>query len=278
MDGVDERAAGPRCGRGARSRARWCFGLVAVFASAVVLAAPSALALPEAEQRAAEPSEIRLEVGDGVPPGIPPKLLRESFAALRDSEPGHAYLSTPDGRRYAAEVRRALRGEAAADRELGDAPGASMCDDCGGVDYDTYNDAADTYGETGGADGWAYFATCKSPYVVAKHRNVIGHDLWHYYQQLNFCFEAGRITYVHRTRWAWLSTHWMNGWSFNGHMATNCDSETCHGQSVGATGGRYWTQGQFEVCNLWRFGCRARHPMIGIDLNAWGGWVGWVVK
>jgi hypothetical protein len=70
----------------------------------------------------------------------------------------------------------------------------------------------------------------------------------------------------------------MNGWAFHGHVSTNCYSETCHGHWIGAGWARYWTQGKFEVCNLWRFGCRSRHPMVGIDVNGWGGWGGWVYK
>jgi hypothetical protein len=251
-------------------------GAFAALAAATVLGTPAALASPDVQLSARGEAEVEVEFGEGVPAGIPPALLRKSFAALEASAPGREYLETPEGRDYAAEVARELRGRGEKAKYFSD-PGSDMCDGCG-PDYDSFNDAADTYGEAGGADGYGYFGGCKNPYVVAKHRNIFGHDLWHYYQQLVFCWQGGGITYVYRTRWAWVSGHWLNGWSFQGHMSTNCYTETCQGHWIGADWARYWTQGKFEVCGLWRFGCRARHPLIGIDVNGWGGWYGWVIK
>jgi hypothetical protein len=250
---------------------------VAAVAVAAVLATPSALASPDGQTPVSEESNIDVVVGEGVPPGIPAKILRESFSALKASAPGREWLKTPEGRAHAAEVRETLRGGGEEITLLGGSADPNMCDDCG-YDYDSFNDYGDTYDEAGGADGYGYYAACKSPYVVTTYRNNFGHDLWRYYQQLYFCWEAGGLTYIHRSRWAWVTSHWMNGWGFHGHVSTNCYSETCHGHWLGHSWARYWTQGKFEVCNLWKFGCRSRHPLIGIDVNAWGGWSGWAMK
>jgi hypothetical protein len=261
----------------------WSFAGVVVLILAAVLATPAALASPDLQSSEPAPADVEaveVEIGEGVPPGIPPRLLRQSFAAMKASAAGREYLTTPDGEAYAADVARTLRGQGTKSKPsyfASDDPGSDMCDDCG-IDYDTWNDAADTDGEAGGADPWGYYGGCKNPYVVARHRNVFGHDLWRYYQQLGFCWEGGRITFVYRTRWPWVSTHWLNGWGFQGHISTNCYTETCEGHWIGADWARYWTQGKFEVCNLWRFGCRSRHPLIGIDINGWGGWYGWLIK
>jgi hypothetical protein len=252
------------------------FGAFGAALAAVVLATPTALATPDAASEVPSPETyVEVEFREGIPKGIPRAILRKQFNALKASPAGRRWLQTPRGRAHAAEVARLLRGG----KKLQSANAADdlrlMCDGCE-QDYDSFNDPdAPEEGEAGGADGYGYYAACKHPYVFVKFRNRWGHTLWQYYQQLYWCWHGGAITYVHRTRWAYVSNHWMNGWSFHGHIGTNCNSETCEGHWVGYGWARYWTQGKFEVCGLWRWGCRARHPMVGIDVNGWGGWYGW---
>ncbi len=129
--------------------------------------------------------------------------------------------------------------------------------------------------EAGGADGWSYYASCKNPWAQATYRNAWGRILWQFRQGVNWCWQAGTITYTHRTIGVYLNPSWWNGWGYHGVINSNCEGN-CYGWWVGWEWAQMWAQGKFEICNLWKLGCRSRYPTAGVDFNGWGGWRGWI--
>lgn len=246
--------------------------MVLLFTSAVGLIGAVAFGGSDAGAAAQRNSNAVVETGEGIPPGIPSSILRRSFERLEASAAGRRYLKTPRGRRYAGEVRGYLAAG-------GDAPSGEQmwCWDheCDPSEEYYFNvDGSWSWNDGGGADGHGYYGGCKTPWVRKVFRNKFGIDLWSYNQSVGWCWSSGRITQFWRNRWIWRSGHYLNGWSFHGHINTNCSLENCNGRGSGTGWTSAWTQGKWQMCVV-RWGwCNDNYPLIGIAVNGWGGWGG----
>jgi hypothetical protein len=228
--------------------------------------------------------QLIVEIGEGIPQSIPHKVLREQVAAYKRSAVGRKWLKTKKGKEYAADVERVLSLPPWYTQETPKTvvktftvEGPDYLDECGNM-YDPvcFNEPDAWYelDDLGGADSYSYFGGCKNPYVFVKYKNRFGYVLWKYNQQVNFCWNGGTITYTFRSRWVYVNPIWLNGWGFIGHVNSNCDGG-CYGWWVGWSWATFWTQGKFEICSLpFHIGCRSRYPLVGLNINGWGGWSG----
>jgi hypothetical protein len=128
------------------------------------------------------------------------------------------------------------------------------CDDSGGACY-TSSDCGYGEGETGvtveqysayspdSADASA--GRCRTRWAVARRKNVAGIRVFTYYEQVRWCWNGlfSKVTLFHRDRWTGSTNL---GWSFDGHVSTNCGAEDCHGMT-GSTVEEAWTQGHYHV-------------------------------
>jgi hypothetical protein len=112
--------------------------------------------------------------------------------------------------------------------------------------------------------GWSYYGRgCRSPIARREYRGMFGHIRWIYYEQVHFCWGSGRITSFWRERWHHQNGGFFNGWSFEGHINSNCLDE-CRGRGVGSWSTSAWTQGQFRFCTFKIVVCHEVTPLLGI--------------
>lgn len=267
---------------------RLLWPVAAIVAAASLTPVASAVIDPKGQGESG--GYLEVEIGEGIAPHATPNELRQQLDAYQRSPVGREWLQSTEGKEWAGEVTRRLRQPALTRvkqpkltkttlRQLAlDPPaGADWIPECADFnEEECFNNPDGWYeGEAGGADGYAYFASCKNPYVTTRFRNYFRHILWEYREGVNWCWQAGTITYTHRTIGVYVSPHWLNGWSFHGTVNSNCEGN-CYGWWTGWQWAQMWAQGKFELCRLWRLGCRSRYPIVGIDFNGWGGWHGWV--
>ncbi|MGB2876085.1 MAG: hypothetical protein WBB76_11515 [Gaiellaceae bacterium] len=132
--------------------------------------------------------------------------------------------------------------------------------DCGSAEYD------------GGVstESWAAYeysrGMCRTRWARATRRNLAWIIVFQYTEQVRWCWNGGRITYFWRDRWP---SDTKFGWTFDGHIGTNCTYEHCSGRGVGAYSADAWTQGSFHACITWF--CVHKYPIIDIWVNGDGG-------
>jgi hypothetical protein len=141
------------------------------------------------------------------------------------------------------------------------APDGSYCYDlnvdCGWGDIET-----GVYG-----DSWdSYQGTCRTRYARATRRNLAWQMVFRYNQQVRWCWKGGVITSFWRDRWP-SDTGW--GWSFDGHIGSNCVYEHCSGRGVGTYSTDAWSQGSFHACVTWY--CPHKYPVVDIWVHGDGG-------
>jgi hypothetical protein len=122
--------------------------------------------------------------------------------------------------------------------------------------YTDYNDDGYSFLRLGGG--------CRAPVARREYRGSFGTHHWTYFEKVTFCWRNGVITSFSRERWIWMSGSLLNGWSFKGHINSNCDGD-CSGMGfVGRTTASAWTQGLFEFCSLRWALCTEQTPLLGI--------------
>ena len=137
--------------------------------------------------------------------------------------------------------------------------------------YDAYVDCGTGEVETGiTTESWSAYnysrGTCRTRWVRATRRNLAWIVVYRYNQQVRWCWSGGVITYFWRDRWP-SSTAF--GWTFDGHVSTNCALEHCNGRGVGTYSTQAWTQGKFHVCVTWY--CPSKLPLVSIWVHGDGG-------
>jgi hypothetical protein len=127
-----------------------------------------------------------------------------------------------------------------------------------------YVEAAYLYGD----DYDANAGRCRTRWAKAHRENLFGVTQYDYYQQVRYCWRSGVITRFHRDRWTGQTGL---GWSFDGHIGTNCGAEGCDGRT-GAYSENAWTQGAYHICwTVWGVGyCVNKYPLISITVYADG--------
>lgn len=132
------------------------------------------------------------------------------------------------------------------------------------------------YTENGVEDhgGYTYYGGgCRYPVVKKTYKGGTGATHWIYYQRVRFCWRNGVITSFSRERWTWQSGSFFNGWSFEGHISSNCWPTDCDGRGVGRSTTAAWTQGKFKFCSLKIVLCHEVAPLVGIRVYGTGRWV-----
>jgi hypothetical protein len=114
---------------------------------------------------------------------------------------------------------------------------------------------------------------CRTRWAKYKFVNLTHtFTLWTYYQQVRWCWRGGIVTAFRRDRWSGGTSL---GWTFDGHVYTNCgptDVEHCTGK-VGAYSENAMTEGHYHVC-LGVIGiniCRNKYPWLSITVHGDGG-------
>jgi hypothetical protein len=153
------------------------------------------------------------------------------------------------------------------------APGPDMPVDDQGYCYDLIYDCGWGAEETGivteAPAAYAYSpqaaqGRCRTRWAARKQHNVIGGLQWSYYEQVRWCWNGSAVTQFRRDRWVGGTGY---GWSFDGHVYSNCVNETCPGM-VGGWLEYAATEGDFHVC-LGIIGinfCRHKYPWITITV------------
>lgn len=136
--------------------------------------------------------------------------------------------------------------------------------------YDWNVDCGWGEGDTG-VSGLGYNAygagtgSCSVRWARATRRNLGHVVVFRYNEQVQWCWNRGVITYFWRDRWPSDTSF---GWSFDGHIGTNCALEHCNGRGVGTYSTDAWTQGAFHACVLWY--CPHRYPIVDIVVRGDG--------
>ncbi|MDQ2910887.1 MAG: hypothetical protein M3R39_07735 [Actinomycetota bacterium] len=144
------------------------------------------------------------------------------------------------------------------------APDGSYCYDlnvdCGYGDIETgvYTESFDAYAYSPG--------TCRTRYARATRHNLAWRIVFRYNEQVRWCWRGGVITYFWRDRWPSDTSF---GWSFDGHIGSNCAYEHCVGRGVGTYSTDAWTQGAFHACVGWY--CPHKYPIVDIWVHGDGG-------
>jgi len=112
--------------------------------------------------------------------------------------------------------------------------------------------------------GDAYAGRCKTVWARAERKNLFGLTVFRYYEQVRWCWNGSAVTYFRRDRWG-ADTNY--GWRFDGHIAGNCQIESCPGKT-GHYAETAWTQGKFHACVVWA--CMERLPIVSITVYANG--------
>jgi hypothetical protein len=126
-------------------------------------------------------------------------------------------------------------------------------------------------GDTGTVtESWTAYeyapGTCRTRWARATRRNLIRMPVFRYTEQVRWCWRSGLITYFHRDRWP---SDTAFGWSFDGHVGSNCTYEHCPGRGVGTYSTNAWTQGSFHVCVPSY--CVHKYPLVNIWVHGDGG-------
>ena len=132
--------------------------------------------------------------------------------------------------------------------------------DCGTAEFDTdvLTESWDAYDRSKG--------TCRTRWVRATRKNLFRIVVFRYYEQVRWCWKDKKITYFWRDRWP-ADTNL--GWSFQGHIGSNCIYEHCSGRAVGTYSTDAWTQGGFSACIPQM--CFYRYPIVDIWVHGDGG-------
>jgi hypothetical protein len=95
-----------------------------------------------------------------------------------------------------------------------------------------------------------------------------GYNYFRYYEQVTWCGNGwSQLTSFWRDRWPEVN---FPGWSFQGHVGSNCDLEHCNGRGSGQYSTDAWTMGQFALCAAWCFD--HKYPWVDIYVTADGDW------
>jgi len=144
------------------------------------------------------------------------------------------------------------------------APDGSYCYDLnvdcgyGGLETGTFTESFDAYERSPG--------TCRTRYARATRHNLAWLIVFRYNEQVRWCWRGGVITYFWRDRWP---SNTSFGWSFDGHIGSNCIYEHCSGRGVGTYSAEAWTQGAFHACITWF--CPHKNPIVDIWVHGDGG-------
>ena len=132
--------------------------------------------------------------------------------------------------------------------------------DCGSGDSETgvLTESWDAYDYSPG--------TCRTRWARATRRNLAHLIVFRYNEQVRWCYRANLITYFWRDRWP---SNTAFGWSFDGHIGSNCIYEHCPGRGVGTYSTNAWTQAEFHVCITWY--CTHKYPLVNIWVHGDGG-------
>jgi hypothetical protein len=147
-------------------------------------------------------------------------------------------------------------------------PGAEYpADSC----YDPYVDCGTGESDTGVfTESWDAYdyapGVCQTRWARATRRNLARLVVFRYNEQVRWCYRNNAITYFWRDRWP-SGTGF--GWSFDGHIGSNCTYEHCSGRGVGTYSTDAWTQGHFHVCVTWY--CPHKYPIVDIWVHGDGG-------
>ena len=142
---------------------------------------------------------------------------------------------------------------------------ADACDDpnidCGTAVFETdvLTESWDAYERSKG--------TCRTRWVRATRKNLAWFVVFRYYEQVRWCWKDGKITYFWRDRWPADTAF---GWSFQGHIGSNCVYEHCSGRGVGTYSTDAWTQGGFRACAP-KLICYYKYPLVDIWVHGDGG-------
>lgn len=107
---------------------------------------------------------------------------------------------------------------------------------------------------------------CRTRWARATRRNLAHLVVYRYNEQVRWCYRNNVITYFWRDRWPSATSF---GWSFDGHIGTNCAYEHCPNRGVGTYSTDAWTQGHFHVCVTWY--CTHKYPIVDIWVHGDGG-------
>ncbi len=132
--------------------------------------------------------------------------------------------------------------------------------DCGSGDSETgvLTESWDAYDYSPG--------TCHTRWARATRRNLAHLIVFRYNEQVRWCYRNNVITYFWRDRWP---SNTSFGWSFDGHIGSNCIYEHCPGRGVGTYSTNAWTQAEFHVCITWY--CTHKYPLVNIWVHGDGG-------
>jgi hypothetical protein len=130
--------------------------------------------------------------------------------------------------------------------------------------YDAYVDCGTPEYETGTfTESWDAYSfargNCRTRYVRATRRNLARFVVFRYNEQVKWCWSAGLLTYFWRDRWPSDTSF---GWTFDGHIGSNCALEHCNGRGVGTSQTDAYTQGAFHACITWF--CPHKYPIVSM--------------
>ena len=136
---------------------------------------------------------------------------------------------------------------------------------------DPYIDCGTGEGDSGVlTESWDKYdgspGTCRTRWARATRKNLLHMVVFRYYEQVRWCWQNNLITYFWRDRWPSDTSF---GWSFDGHIGTNCRYEHCPGRGVGTYRTNAWTQGHFHVCVPSY--CPHKYPLVNIWVHGDGG-------
>ena len=95
-----------------------------------------------------------------------------------------------------------------------------------------------------------------------------GYNYFRYYEQVTWCGNGwGQLTSFWRDRWPEVN---FAGWSFQGHVGSNCDLEHCNGRGSGQYATDAWTMGAFALRAAWCVD--HKYPWVDIYVTADGSW------
>lgn len=140
-------------------------------------------------------------------------------------------------------------------------------DSCYDPNIDCGTGESDTGMLTESWDAYDYApGTCRTRWARATRRNLAHMIVFRYNEQVRWCYRNNAITYFWRDRWP---SNTAFGWTFDGHIGSNCIYEHCPGRGVGTYSTSAWTQGEFHVCITWY--CPHKYPLVSIWVHGDGG-------
>jgi hypothetical protein len=158
-----------------------------------------------------------------------------------------------------------LAGAARAAPDADAAPGYPA--ECGDPYIECGTGTGDSQTLTESWDAYEYApGTCRTRWARATRRNLFWMVVFHYNEQVRWCWQNGVITYFWRDRWASGTAF---SWSFDGHVGSNCIYEHCPGRGVGSYRTNAWTQGHFHACVPSY--CVHKYPIVNIWVHGDGG-------